>query len=245
VCYLDFIQSQELYDEIYVVDMPGWGISDSFEGIDLKRDEMEVVYDRYAQLIAELHCHIRGLRGTERCDILAHSLGAFLTVQCMRRHPLLLGDSHIRLACTPGLTAKMSPYDWFWSWLIQYSLPERLLKQWDLWHCVRWWCTGSDPLTWFCAVALLNPEGEGYEVLGRHMGAGREWGPLCLDDLVLAKRCGKMRVTMIWGEHDTLVCLRDRPDVMKRLRAEGIESVTIDAGHSMNDEPFALSEILG
>jgi len=50
---------------------------------------------------------------------------------------------------------------------------------------------------------------------------------------------------MIWGEHDTLVCIRDRLDIMKRLCAEGIESVTIDAGHSMNDEPFALSEILG
>ena len=248
MCYIDFIQSQEAYDEIYVVDMPGWGISDSLEGIDLKKDELDAIHDRYAQLIAELYCHIRALRGVTAVDILAHSLGAFLTVQCMRRHALVLEDSHIRLLCMPGLTTKMSPSDWFWSWLIRYSLPERLLKQWDIWHCVRWWCRGSDPLTWFCAVALLNPEGEGYEVLGRHMtigsGSDKGWAPLCLDDMILAMRYGKMQVTMIWGEHDTLVSIKDRPDIMKQLRDEGIESRIVDAGHSMNEDPYALGDAL-
>lgn len=233
ICYLNLMRSLETYSDVYVLDLPGWGISDSPE-LDLRDAMLESIHQYYAQVIAEVYCHV--LRRQSKCEILAHSLGAYLMVHCMTRHKHVLGNTRVTLMSTPGLTSRMSGFDWFWSGLITYSIPEKLLKKWGgLWHWVRWLYSESDPLTWFNAVALLNPEGEGYEVLARHM-KGREWSPLVLEELVYVATTTQITITMIWGNIDTLVDIKNEEagETLDRLEKAGIHNVFMyDAGHCL------------
>lgn len=239
--YLELMRSLNTYTDIFVLDMPGWGISDSPGPTDFDSRFSDSVLKYYSQVIAEVYCRILTLTNTEKCDVSAHSLGAHLMIHCMARHYDILGNTRIVLMCTPGLTETLSDYEWFWGWLIAYAIPEKVLKKhrdwWDIWHCIRWIHTNSDPLTWFRTVALFNPEGEGYRVLAEHL-------TLCLDELVESAK--KMSVTMVWGDVDTLVSIKKNKAILERLQEAGISNIFLrDAGHCLvSDEHHTIADIL-
>jgi len=235
-----------------VIDLPGWGISDSPSAIDIKHSKLHDIHVYYSQLIAELYLNIKERSRSTRVDILGHSLGAYLVIQFMKRNIKMIDGASITLFCTPGMTAKMSEYDWFWAWLIKFSIPERYMKQWNLWHCVRWWfAEHTDPLTRFHAIALFNPEGEGYDVLAKHMNItldadwniSTRWEPVCIDELIcVAKANDSVKLSIVWGDMDTLVCLKE--DVLNALQKAGIKNHIVDMEHGISDEPYTVADVL-
>jgi len=241
MCYLNLAKTMKTHSDIYIVDLPGWGISDSPARF-LKIDAM---HEYYAQVIAEVYCYLRQ-RSSSRLDVLAHSLGAYLTIQSIKikRHaPVFEKETKIVLISTPGLTPKMSAYDWFWGWLITYSFPEKLMKKSpsQIWHCIRWFNINANPLDWFHTIALFNPEGEGYEVLARHMkvsyGKRPIWNYLCLNDLI--QIAPYFKITMVWGDNDTLVSIKENPRILEQLQEAGIQNVFLmDSGHSLVSDDY-------
>ena len=231
VSYAAFLQNLA-HEHVYVIDLPGWGISDCPPAImDLATAPLTEIYQFYARVIAEI------VSAQPHTHILAHSLGAFLTVQFMHRYPEIASPINTTLMSLPGLTAQMSEYTWFWSWLIRYSVPERLLRQWwapYMWYCVRWWNCNTDPLTRFHTIALMNPKGRGYQILARHMHKNEEWAPLCLPTLLECARYPSRRhIQLIFGMQDTLVSLKHHPRIIELLKESGVGCVLMaQSGHN-------------
>ena len=205
------------HKHVYVLDLPGWGISDcplASDGapLNLAKAPLPDLYRFYADVIAE----VASL--TAPTHLLAHSLGALFTVHFMRHHPHAAAPLNINLMSLPGLSAKLE-HAWLWAWLIKHSVPEMLLKQWwapYVWYCARWWISGAGPVKRFHAIALMNPKGRGYQILARHITTQNEWSPLCIDTL---REHATPKTRLMFGANDTIVS--PGPDV------HGVERVTM------------------
>lgn len=230
--YVEFLQHLT-HEHVYVLDLPGWGISDCPPAsMDLATAPLTQIYEFYARVIAEI---VSDEPNAPHTHILSHSLGAFLTVQFLHRYPAIASRINTTLMSLPGLTPQMSEHTWFWSWLIRYSVPERLLRQWwapHLWYCVRWWNCGMDPLTRFHTIALMNPKGCGWQILARHMRRRKAWAPICLPTLLECAR-DQAHIQLIFGMQDTLVSLKQHPRITELLKEAGVGVIVLsESGHN-------------
>ncbi len=156
---------------IYVLDLPGYGLSDDPLDFCLKSSNLTAIFEGYNDILEHVAQHILHVeKSSSSIEILAHSMGGPIAVNFVSKHPTLC--SHLFLCNSAGLLPVMSTYGAFWAFPIKFEFPEKLLKtRWcaNLCGAIRLAFGSSDPFVRFNMIYLFNTHGAGYALLSRHM----------------------------------------------------------------------------
>ena len=200
--------------DFFILDVPGWGISEWFNDCDSVREEMNIIYERYKETLVRVIEYLSKHTNNKKWIFHGHSLGGFMGVNTLFLTNTFSDEDtniqieHYYLSNIPGLY-NVTNYGFFWGYILTYALPEIIVKN-DIgkYLCLLplYLFRHSSPLV-KCRIAnLYNKTAvNGARFCARHMERTSMttfvWVS-CIHDQLIQHDAGN--ITLIYGENDTV-----------------------------------------